>query len=63
MFVGVEKMDLVLHDFSRLLGSTNYFVSVSIERENTIRELIPAFRKCDQKFHSSFNEDSLSLIL
>lgn len=32
-------------------------------RENTIRELIPAFRKCDQKFHSSLNEDSLSLIL
>lgn len=37
MFVGVEKMELVLHDFSRLLGSTNYFVSVSIERENNKR--------------------------
>ena len=34
MFVGVEKMELALHDFSRLLGSTNYFVSVSIEREH-----------------------------
>lgn len=37
MFVGVEKMELALHDFPRLLGSTNYFVSVSIEREHDKR--------------------------
>ena len=62
MFVGIEKMELALHDFPRLFWFYELF-RLRFNRENTLRELIPAFRKCDQKFYSSFNEDSLSLIL